>query len=171
MCGDWEGTKQFDGTPARLARMYSELCWSPEKIKHELDAQFHVFQNKYNEMLVGGPIKVYTLCPHHLLPVLMRVWIGYVPNGEVIGLSKLVRVPVILGHRPTMQEQFGTDLIREIDDRLHPKGIGVLIIGTHGCMSSRGVMQEVPIRTTNLKGCLNETSPRAEFLSAVEARQ
>jgi len=99
----------------------------------------------------------------------MRVWIGYVPNGEVLGLSKLVRVPVILGHRPTMQEQFGEDLIEEIDKRLQPKGIAVCVRGIHGCMSSRGVMQEVPIRTTNLKGCLNESAPRAEFLSAVEA--
>ena len=169
LCGDWEGTKQFEGTPGRLTRMYAELCWSPEQIKRELDKQFRVFDNGYNEMLTGGPISVWTLCPHHLLPCHLRVWIGYVPNGKVLGLSKLVRVAETLGHRPTMQEQYGVDLIQELKVRLQPKGLAVSVEGIHGCMSSRGVKQVVPIRTTNLDGCLNQSSPRAEFLSMVEA--
>jgi len=172
MCGDWEGTKQLDGTPARLARMYSELCWSPEKIKHELDIQFRSFANGYDEMLVGGPISVWTLCPHHLLPCHFRVWIGYIPDGKVLGLSKLVRVAETLGHRPTMQEQYSTDLVDELWTRIEPKGLGVSIEGTHGCMSSRGVKQPVPIWTTNLRGSIKkEASTRAEFLSKVSASQ
>jgi GTP cyclohydrolase I len=170
MCGNWEGTKQFEGTPARLARMYSELCWSTEKIKHEIDVQFRAFENGYDEMLVGGPVSVWTLCPHHLLPCHFRVWIGYVPKGKVLGLSKLVRVAETLGHRPTMQEQFGADLVKEIWTRLEPKGLGVSIEGVHGCMTSRGVKQTVPIWTTSFKGCIKEEpASRAEFLSKVDA--
>lgn len=175
MCGDWEGTKQFDGTPARLARMYSELCWSPEKIKHELDSQFRVFSSSYDEMVVEGPIVVWTLCPHHLLPCLFEVTIGYVPTiaGEdghrnVLGLSKLARVADILGRRPVMQEEYTTELAGEFESRLAPKGVAVHVKGHHGCMQARGVKQNAPVVTAVIRGDFKNATTRAEFYSIVK---
>ncbi len=167
----WEGAKQFSDTPRRLTEMYNELCWDPTRINSELEKQFRTFENGYNEMLVEGPITVWTLCPHHLLPVYLQVWIGYVPDGKVLGLSKLTRVAVISGKRPIMQEQYSTELATIFMDRLKPKGVGVHIVGRHGCMSARGVTQEVPVMTSCLKGCiLTESASRAEFYAMVRGK-
>lgn len=164
----WLGVDQFSGTAERVARMYGEFCWSPAKIKMELDKQFRTFENGYDEMLVAGPMTIWTLCPHHLLPVCFKCWIGYVPSGKVAGLSKLVRIADIMGKRPIMQEQYSAELAKELEVRLEPKGTAVYLVGSHGCMASRGVKQDVPIITSTLKGCLLEAEARSEFFSLVK---
>lgn len=163
----WEGVKQFKGTPNRLVRMYQEFCWSPGEIQEELNKQFRVFENDYSEMLVAGPTVVWTLCPHHLLPVKFDVVIGCVPDGRVLGLSKFARVADILSRRPIMQEQYSTELADELMRRLQPKGVGISIKGLHGCMTSRGVKQSSPIVTSVLRGCFEEHPVRDEFYSIV----
>lgn len=165
----WEGVKQFQGTAERVARLFEEFCWPPAKIKAELDKQFRTFDNGYNEMLVAGPMDIWTLCPHHLLPVNFKCWIGYVPDGKVAGLSKLVRIADVMAKRPIMQEQYSAELVKELEVRLQPKGTAVYLVGSHGCMTSRGVKQDVPIITSSLSGCLIEVAPRAEFFSLVNA--
>ncbi len=162
----WEGVAQFGDTPARTERMYREFCWTPEKIETELDRHFRSFEHKYDQMLVKKEIEVWTLCPHHLLPCLFKVSIGYVPNGKVLGLSKLTRIADTMARRPIMQEAYSDELVNTLMDRLEPKGVAVYILGTHGCMTSRGVRQHADVITSSIRGCF-ETEPetRAEFMA------
>jgi len=164
----WEGVGQLKNTPNRLVRMYQEFCWSPDQIKVELDRHFRAFENGFDEMLVTGPIIVWALCPHHLLPVELKVTIGYIPKGFVLGLSKFVRIAEVMGKRPIMQEQYSKELVSELVKRLNPKGVAVYIVGRHGCMVSRGVKQDAPVVTSCLWGVfLDELTTRAEFFSTV----
>lgn len=149
----WEGAKQFDGTPERIQRMYQEFCWPPSRLEAELEQQFHVFDSGYDEMVVVGPLTVWTLCPHHLLPCKFLVTIGYIPlGGKVLGLSKFARISEIMAKRPIMQEQYCTELADKLEAKLKPKGVAVSIRGHHGCMESRGVKQEAPVTSSVLKG-------------------
>ena len=164
---DWEGRHQFNGTPERLTRLYQDFCWSQDRIDSELERHFRTFQNGYDEMLTSGPFTVWTLCPHHLLPVRMDCWVGYIPEGKVLGLSKIVRISETLARRPTMQEQFTPELANLFMEKLAPKGVGVKVVGIHGCMASRGVKQGSPVTTTSLKGCFKkEPSVKSEFLQS-----
>ncbi len=169
---DWEGSKQFKGTSERLVRMYRDYCWPEEKYQEELKRQFKVIEEReYTQMLVMDPISVWTLCPHHLLPVNLMVIIGYLPKNYVIGLSKLVRVAVIVGKRPIMQEHYSVELAKVLFENLQPHGLGVHIIGSHGCMKSRGVLQNVSVTTSRLEGSfLTDESVKSEFLAKVNAR-
>lgn len=164
----WEGKSQFIGTPRRLTELYSELCWTPASIQFELDKQVKVFDNGYDQLLVSKGNSVWVLCPHHLLPVHLTVSIGYIPNGKVLGLSKFTRIATIMGKRPIMQEQYSVELAEYLFKVLQPKGVGVYIEGVHGCMTSRGVQQEVPVITSKLEGIfLTDDASRLEFLQAV----
>jgi len=168
----WEGAKQFEGTGSRLSRMVEEFCWPPKKVAEELDKCFKTFQDSYDEMLVSGPTEVWTLCPHHLLPCKFKVYAGYIPKGEVLGLSKFSRVADILARRPIIQEQYSRELANTLWTRLQPKGVGVFVIGEHGCMRARGVKQDAPIYTAVLEGAIKDRPEvRAEFYSIVNERR
>ena len=162
----WEGVKQFSGTTLRLVRMYQEFCWTPKKIEEELEKVFRTFEDGYNQMLVAGPINIWTLCPHHLLPCNFKVTIGYVPNGKVLGLSKFSRIADILSRRPIMQEAYSTELADMLMAKLAPKGVAVHVVGTHGCMVSRGVRQDSSVITSTIRGIFeSEPETRAEFFA------
>jgi len=141
-----------------------------ETIKARLDEDFRVFENGYDEMLVTGPIEVWVLCPHHLLPCQLMVTIGYVPNGKVLGLSKFSRIAVTVGKRPIMQEQYSTELADELNSRLQPKGVAIYVVGHHDCMRSRGVKQDAPVVTSIIKGVFEEAPVRGEFLAIARGR-
>lgn len=164
----WEGEKQFKGTSDRLVKLYSDLCWTPAMIRLELSEQVKVFENEYDEMVIVKKNSVWVLCPHHLLPVHLKVSIGFIPDGKVLGLSKFTRIATILGKRPIMQEQYSMELADFLYSSLKPKGVAVYIEGVHGCMASRGVQQEVPVITSKLVGAfLEDASTKAEFMQAV----
>jgi GTP cyclohydrolase IA len=168
---DWGGVVQFEGSGARLRRLYEEMCWPSSKIDGEVTKQLKsVFPCDYSEMLVEGPINVWTLCPHHILPCHFKVHIGYVPKGGVLGLSKFSRVSVALAKRPIMQEQYTSDLADCLEKSLEPIGLGVHVVGTHGCMECRGVLQEEAVVTTVvLRGAImNEPETRREFYNNIK---
>ena len=169
----WDGAQQFEGTGERLRRLVEELCWAPTKVKEELEKCFKaVFPDGYDEMLVSGPTEVWILCPHHLLPCHLSVFIGYIPKGKVLGLSKFSRESTILGKRPIMQEQYSRELAEAVWEGLKPEGVGVHIIGRHGCMLVRGIKQGVDISTSILKGSFKEDPKvREEFYDNVNSRR
>lgn len=163
---DWEGVRQFKGTPSRLVRMYEDFCWPQKKLNEELLKQFRVFEDGYDEMLVKKNISVWTLCPHHLLPCHFKVTIGYLPSGKVLGLSKFSRIAVILAKRPIMQEQYSTELANVLMEALKPRGVAVYVVGQHGCISARGVKQESDVVTSIVRGdFLKEGPTREEFFA------
>jgi GTP cyclohydrolase I len=170
----WEGADQFSGTGDRLRRMIDELCWTQDKIDAELAKAFKaVYPHKFSEMLVAGPTSVWTFCPHHIVPCNFLVYVGYIPDGKILGLSKFSRVSLILGRRPIMQEQYNEEVAEAFMSNLKPKGVGIYIIGTHGCIGCRGVTQpEVKVTTDVLKGVfLTEPEVRQEFFHNIQSRQ
>ena len=160
----WEGVDQFEGTAERLVRLYEELCWPMERILEEANKQFRQFKDGFGDMLVEGPISSNIICPHHLLPVKIKCWIGYIPQGKVLGVSKFARVTLIMGKRPIMQERYITELADLLMKNLEPKGVAVYMEGEHGCMSCRGVLQNAKVATSAVRGVfLTVPSARAEF--------
>jgi GTP cyclohydrolase IA len=168
---DWPGKVNFLGTGARLHRLYEELCWPMDRIDEEIQKAFKsVFEDNYSEMLCKGPIDVWTLCPHHLVPCNFETYIGYIPEGnKVLGLSKFSRIAIAMAKRPIMQEQYSSELAEIFEKGLKPTGVGVLVIGSHGCVQCRGVHQNSKVTTTVLKGqFLSEPSVKAEFYRNID---
>lgn len=123
-------------------------------------------------MLVERNISVWTFCPHHILPCHFIVNIGYIPKKEVLGLSKFTRIAIALGKRPVIQEQYTQEVADVLYDSLKPEGLGVYVIGSHGCMACRGVEQpEVDVTTCVLKGSfLTDGTVRKEFYDNILRR-
>ncbi|NLX04163.1 MAG: GTP cyclohydrolase I FolE [Phycisphaerae bacterium] len=124
-------------TPQRVARMYAELFSGIDE-----DPGTHLkttFSERYDEMVVLKDIPFHTVCEHHLLPFIGRAHVAYMPNGKVVGVSKLARVIETLSNRPQVQERLTTQIADLLMDRLSPKGVAVVLIAEHTCMTIRGV--------------------------------
>lgn len=151
----------FKGTPARVAKMYRELL-SPK------ESRWAVFPARQSDLILLRGHRVVALCPHHLLPVELTAAVGYIPNDKVVGLSKLARVVEVQLVRPIMQEDLAHDIAAALDEQLKPKGVGVVLAGTHGCMRLRGVQTDGDIVTSVMRGVLLlNPNARQEFLSLV----
>jgi GTP cyclohydrolase I len=169
-----EDNLNFINTPNRCARaLVKDFIWSKQNVEESISSLLEAtFVSQNDEMIIQNNIPVVTLCPHHLIPVEMRVSIGYLPNNRVIGLSKLARIAKVIGKQPILQETYTTQL----SDALTPlksKGTGVYVIGKHGCMSFRGVdVPEARTITSCLTGSFKEFSAtREEFLASCRNHQ
>jgi len=124
-------------TPERIARMYEEIYGGMyEDAAEHLSKRFHV---KNNEMVIEKDIVFYSTCEHHLLPFYGKVHIGYIPSGEVVGLSKLARTVDVFAKRLQLQEQLTAQIADALMDNLSPKGVIVMIEAEHMCMTMRGI--------------------------------
>jgi GTP cyclohydrolase I len=164
----------FKETPLRVARMYQELFeGNKPKAKQEIEA---IFKSKFpcdnDEMIVFTNIKVYSLCPHHLLPVDYSIALAYIPDGSVMGLSKFTRIAELLGRQPILQEQLTVHLANAIYSNLEPKGVAVSIKGRHYCMVMRGVKQDgQEVTTAHLLGAFKEQlATRQEWISFINGK-
>ena len=151
-------------TPRRVARMYQELFGG----LHD-DPQQHLrkfFTEKYDEVVVVRDITFSSLCEHHLLPFMGKVHIGYLPDGRVIGLSKLARVVDVVAKRPQVQERMTEQIADLLLDQLHAKGVAVVVEATHTCMTVRGVRKPGSICVTSaMKGIFRSNlSTRSEVM-------
>lgn len=160
-----EGLKR---TPERVAGMYSELLVGyqadPKKIVN--DALFEV---KYDEMVIVRDIEFYSLCEHHLLPFMGRVHVAYIPNGKVIGLSKVPRIVDMFARRLQVQERLTRQIADLIRDTLNPHGVAVVVEGLHLCMMMRGVKKHNARMTTSAMHGAFRSNPatRQEFLDNI----
>jgi GTP cyclohydrolase IA len=150
-------------TPARMARAYAELL-TPR------DFALTTFDNDegYDELVLARSIPIRSVCEHHLLPFVGVAHVGYLPDGRILGLSKLARVVELFAHRTQVQERLTRQIADWLDTRLRPRGVGVVIEAEHMCMTLRGV-QAVGSRTvtSTLLGTLRQDArSRAEFLAA-----
>ena len=124
-------------TPDRIARMYEEICGGMyEDAAVHLSKVFHV---KDNEMVLEKDITVYSICEHHMLPFYGKVHIAYIPDGKVVGLSKLARTVEVFSRRLQLQEQLTAQIADAINEHLQTKGVMVMIEAEHMCMTMRGV--------------------------------
>ena len=124
-------------TPDRIARMYQEIFGGMGKdAKEHLSKTFHV---KNNEMVVEKDIVFYSTCEHHLLPFYGKAHVAYIPDGKVVGLSKLARTVEVFARRLQLQEQMTAQIADALMENLHPKGVMVLAEAEHMCMTMRGI--------------------------------
>lgn len=162
---------QRDGllkTPDRVARMYDEILAGykvdPEQLLNEA-----LFDVDYHEMVVVSDIDFYSMCEHHLLPIVGKAHVAYVPENKVVGLSKIPRVVEAFARRLQVQERMTRQIADLLGRLIEPRGIGVVIDGHHLCVSMRGAKKaNARMRTTFLTGSFEENpKTRSEFLDAI----
>ncbi len=155
-------------TPERVARMFDELTagYSTDPVRLINDAMFDV---EYDEMVIVKDIDFYSLCEHHLLPFLGKVHVAYIPNGKVVGLSKIPRIVDMFARRLQVQERMTAQIADFIEEALQPQGVAVVVEGTHLCMAMRGVKKANATMTTSaMRGSFKENSKtRAEFMEHI----
>lgn len=164
--------ENFRNTPARVSRMYLEMCEglnAEEEIKEILKTKF---PSEYEGMVISKNIQVYSLCPHHLLPVKYTIHVGILFNKECIGLSKIPRLVELLAKRPVLQETLTQNITHIIDSNLATLGSICYIEGLHTCMQARGVkaIGTTAITTSATGKFLNpdkHKNPKDEFLFAI----
>jgi GTP cyclohydrolase I len=154
-------------TPGRVARMYAELFSG----LHD-DPRRHLrkfFTEKYDEMVLVRDISFNSMCEHHMLPFSGVAHIGYIPNGKVVGLSKLARVVEVVSHRPQVQERMTEDIANLLIEELDVKGVAVVIEATHTCMTIRGVRKPGSVCVTSaMKGIFRSNlSSRSEVMTLI----
>ena len=157
-------------TPSRVARMYEELFGGLHDDPTQYTKKF--FQEHYNEIVLVRDISFNSTCEHHLMPFLGKVHIGYIPDGRVIGLSKLARGVEVFSHRPQVQERMTEDIAELLYSQLKAKAVGVVVEAEHTCMTVRGVKKPGSNCVTSALrgGFLKNSSSRSEFFSLINMR-
>jgi len=132
-----------------------------------------LFTVDYNEMVIVKDIDFYSLCEHHLLPFFGKCHVAYIPNGRVIGLSKIPRIVDIFARRLQVQERLTNQIAAIIDEKIAPLGVAVVTEAAHLCMSMRGVEKQnsVAVASAMLGGFRTDARTRSEFLSLIRSRQ
>jgi GTP cyclohydrolase I len=165
--GDDPGREGLRDTPRRIADMYAEIF---EGVHIDPTQYLTVgFEVAHDEMVLLRNIPFYSMCEHHFLPFHGEAHVGYVPDGRVVGISKLARVVEAFARRPQIQEQLTSQIANAIMDCLNPDGVAVVIEAEHLCMTMRGVKKPGSRMVTSaMRGRFKESSlTRAEFLSLV----
>ncbi|MFN0017959.1 MAG: GTP cyclohydrolase I FolE [Pirellulaceae bacterium] len=154
-------------TPARVARMYAEM-FAGLKVDPRQHLQ-KVFTEQYDEVVLVRDISFCSMCEHHLLPFMGQAHVAYVPNGKVVGLSKLARVVEVVSRRPQVQERMTEDIAMMLVEELGAKGVAVVIEASHSCMTMRGIKKPGSSMVTSaLKGLFrSNVSSRAEVLQLI----
>jgi GTP cyclohydrolase I len=147
--------------------MYAELFAGLRKDPRELLQK--TFTQKYDEMVLVKDIGFESVCEHHLLPFIGKAHIAYLPNGKIVGLSKLARVVEVLARRPQVQERMTEEIADLLMRELEPRGVGVILEATHTCMTVRGIRKPNSICTTSAMrgGFKTNVSTRAELMALV----
>jgi GTP cyclohydrolase IA len=158
-------------TPKRVA-MSLRFLLSGYGLRLETLINGAIFEEPYSEMVVVRDIEVYSLCEHHLLPFFGKAHVAYIPDGRVLGLSKIPRIVDMFARRLQVQERLTTEIADALQATLRPQGVGVVIEATHLCMAMRGVeKQNSSAVTSSLVGCLrDDDKSRNEFLSLIGRR-
>ncbi|HQR08976.1 MAG TPA: GTP cyclohydrolase I FolE [Gemmatales bacterium] len=163
-----EGLKE---TPARVARMYAEVFSGLQD-----DPAVHLrktFTQKYDEMVLVKDITFESMCEHHLLPFIGKAHVAYLPNGKIVGLSKLARVIEVVSRRPQVQERITETVADLIEQELQPRGVGVVLEAEHFCMCMRGIRKPGSRTVTSAMrgGFKHNHSTRMELMSLIYGKQ
>ena len=164
---DREGLKK---TPLRAAKAMKFLTEGYEMEPKQI-MQNAIFNEDYNEMVIVKDIELYSLCEHHLLPFFGKAHIAYIPDGKIVGLSKIPRVVDVFSRRLQVQERLTEQVLDCINETLEPIGVGVVIEASHMCMMMRGVQKQNSTTTTSgFRGSFKETDTRNEFLKLITSK-
>jgi GTP cyclohydrolase IA len=158
----------LEKTPERVARMYQELL-SGYSIDPQEMVNDALFEITYDEMVIVRDIEFYSLCEHHLLPFLGRAHVAYLPDGRVIGLSKIPRIVDLFARRLQVQERMTRQIADLLNELLDPKGVAVVVEGLHLCAMMRGVRKhDARMTTSAMHGAFRKSlATRQEFLDNI----
>ncbi len=157
-------------TPSRVEKSMAFLTKGynedPAKILHGA-----LFEVAYDEMVIVKDIEMFSLCEHHMLPFFGKVHVAYIPNGKVIGLSKIPRLVEVFARRLQVQERLTSQIADAVQEAINPQGVGVVIEARHLCMMMRGIeKQNSSTVTSAMLGCFRQKETRHEFLSLVRGQ-
>jgi len=164
--------ENFAGTAARAAKGLHELILDQKQVTVEVSAMLEkTFPAKYTEMVISKHNTAFGMCPHHLLPVIYRISMAYIPTDKVLGLSKLSRLARMIARGPRLQEDLTHELADILHHQLQSQGSAVYIEGLHMCMAARGVgAHEARLVTSGVRGIfLDHLATREEFIKLVVA--
>ncbi len=155
-------------TPARAAKAFQYLNNGYSKNLEDV-LNGAIFEAETEDMVIVKDIELFSLCEHHLLPFIGKCHIGYLPNGKVLGLSKLARIVDMYGRRLQIQEQLTKQIADAVETAVNAKGVAVVIEAKHMCMMMRGVEKQNSVMTTSVMTGIfrNEISTRSEFLNLI----
>lgn len=158
------------GTPERMGRMYEEIFAGLHQ--DPIEVLSVGFEEGHDEMVILREIPFYSMCEHHLLPFHGQAHIGYLPDGRIVGLSKIARAVEIFARRPQVQERLTGQIATAVMGLLAPKGVGVVIEAQHMCMVMRGVEKQGAMTTTMsmLADFRDDQRTRQEFMDALMMR-
>ena len=165
--GEDPSREGLQDTPDRVARMYEELFCGLGKDPRDLLQK--KFTQKYDEIVLERDISFESMCEHHLLPFLGKAHIAYLPNGSIVGLSKLARVVEVLSRRPQVQERMTEELADLLMGELAPRGVAVILEASHTCMTIRGVRKGDSVCVTSaMRGAFKDNqTTRAELMALI----
>ncbi|MEC8397857.1 MAG: GTP cyclohydrolase I FolE [Bacteroidota bacterium] len=160
----------LEKTPTRAAKAMKFLTKGYEEDPKQI-LQSAMFSEGYNEMVIVKDIELYSLCEHHMLPFFGKAHIAYIPDGKIVGLSKIPRVVDVFSRRLQVQERLTEQILDCINETLEPVGVGVVIEASHMCMMMRGVQKQNSTTTTSgFRGSFKETDTRNEFLKLITSK-
>ena len=154
-------------TPHRVARMYQEIFGGMHEASEDVISA--VFYEDYDEIVLLKNIPFFSLCEHHLMPFTGKAHVAYLPDGKIVGLSKLARAVEHFARRPQIQERLTAQIADLISHKLEPKGVAVVLEATHTCMTMRGVKKPGSMMTTSaMRGVMRENlATRNEVLNLI----
>jgi GTP cyclohydrolase I len=154
-------------TPARVEKAMAYLTKGYDEDPNQI-LRGALFDVDYDEMVIVKDVEMFSLCEHHMLPFFGKVHVAYIPNGKVIGLSKIARLVEVFARRLQVQERMTRQIADAIQEAIAPQGVGVVIEARHLCMMMRGIeKQNSSTVTSAMVGCFRAKETRAEFLSLV----
>jgi len=154
-------------TPERAAKAMQFLTQGYDQDPVDI-LKSAMFKESYNEMVIVKDIELYSLCEHHILPFFGKAHIAYIPNGYIVGLSKLPRIVDVFARRLQVQERLTEQVLDCINDTLKPQGVAVVIEASHMCMMMRGVQKQSSTTTTSgFRGQFEKNETRNEFLKLI----
>ncbi|MBI5916768.1 MAG: GTP cyclohydrolase I FolE [Bacteroidetes bacterium] len=157
-------------TPERAAKAMQFLT-SGYGMDAEEILRSAMFKEAYSEMVLVKDIEIYSLCEHHMLPFLGKAHIAYIPNGYIVGLSKIPRVVDVFARRLQVQERLTLDILNAIQNTLQPQGVAVVVEAMHLCMMMRGVQKQNSVTTTSaFRGQFEHQETRMEFLKLIGSK-
>ncbi len=159
-------------TPARVAQAYhfftTGYAFDPDELLNKA-----TFKEKYDEMVLVKEIDFFSLCEHHLLPFFGRCHVAYIPNGKIVGLSKIPRLVEVMSRRLQVQERLTNQIAHLLLDHLKPKGVGVVMEAQHLCMMMRGIqkLNSVAVTSAMLGTFRDNQNTRMEFMDLIKNRR
>ncbi|MBK9455402.1 MAG: GTP cyclohydrolase I FolE [Bacteroidetes bacterium] len=157
-------------TPERIAKAMQFLTQGYDQ-DAEAVVRSAMFTEECSEMVIVKDIEIYSMCEHHMLPFFGRAHVAYIPNGKIVGLSKIARVVDIYARRLQVQERLTQQVLHCLDNTLKPQGVAVVIEASHLCMMMRGVQKQNSVTTTSaFTGQFQTMQTRNEFINLISAR-